>query len=368
MLDFIVEWNNTMELLNGKPLSREERSQTAELTDEKANSMTLEEYEDYLRTREELLIRDYVSSDSTVRSITRNLLNQVQGLVDNDGQYKALSQIGLSTGEVGAGPDAASVSLGRLIAPTSDRETLSTLLEANADLMDAINNNSDELYDLFAGMLTSRITHQGSRDLSSGMTVSGELRFTIGDGNNEAEIVFNSGSYSQTQILNTVNQQLLRAGLSNSMFAYYDSLNQLNLRVGTEGTQAYLQIFDQSVGAASLISALGWQSGNFTGPDPAVSGGIARRSRDYINNITTTGGIVMERIRQGGTYDRRLETYNETIERMERSLADYEDRLRQKFARLETNLAQLQQQQQAAAGAIAKMNGSSSSSSSSSSG
>ena len=365
ILDFVVEFNMLMEFTNGTPLTKTEKSYTETLTTEKANSMTVDEINDYLARRDELLIRDFMSRDNTTRTIRRSIINMVQGFVDNDGPYKGLSQLGLATGEVGSGVENASESLGRLVYATSDRDALRTLLEANSSLMNAIDNNQDGLYDLFAGMLTSRVTLQGSRDLSSGMTVSGsELRFSIGNGTTSAEVVFNAGSYTQSQILNTINQQLSTAGLSSTMFAYFDSMNQLNLRSGTEGTQSILQILDNSTGSTSLLSLLGWQSGNYTGSDPSISGGVARRTRDYISNITSIGGIVMERIKSGGSYDRRLQQYDETIERMEDSLADYEQRLREKFARLEVNIANLQSQQSSLEGAIAKMNSSSSSSSS----
>jgi flagellar capping protein FliD len=365
ILDFIVEFNTTMELMDSTYLTKTEREKTAVLTEEKANSMTTSEIEDYISTRDKLLVREFMSKDSGVKSIKHSLITMVQGLVNNSGPYKALSHIGLTTSEVGAGVESVSASLGRLLSPTSDRDTLKSMMESNTNLMDAIQNHHDDLYDLFAGMMTSQVTYNGSRNLTSGMTVASgsQLHFTIGNGTTSTEVTFNAGSYTQTQIINNINQQISTAGLSSTMFAFYDSMNQLSLRSGTEGTQSLLQILDLSTGTASLIDALGWQSGNYAGSDPRESGGVARRTRDYIDNITSVGGIVMERIRSGGSYDRQIEQYTDTIDRMEDYIADYEQRQRDKYARLETSIANLQAQQSSLESAISKMNSSSGSSS-----
>ncbi len=365
ILDFVVEFNTLMEFTNGAPLSKAEKKETAVLTEEDAVSMTANEIEEYLANRDVLLIRDFMSRDNTTRNIRRNILNLVQGYVDNAGPFKALSHLGLTTGEVGSGVESASESLGRLVYATSDRDTLQSLIEGNTDLMDAIENNQDGLYDLFAGMLTSQVTLGGSRDLSSGMTVAGgTLSFTLSNGSITTEVEFTTGNYTQSQILNRINQQIGSAGLSSHMFAFFDSFNQLNIRAGTEGTQSILQILDTSTGSTSLLSLLGLQSGNYRGSDPSVSGGVARRVRVYIDSITSVDGIVMERIKSGGSYDRQIVQYDDTIDRMEEYLADYEQRLRDKFSRLEVSISNFQSQQSALESALAQMNGSSSSSNS----
>ena len=360
LLDFVVEYNTTMELLNAKPLSRQERLETAELTEEQANTMTFQQVEDYLSKRETLLTRQFLAQDTSIRQIIRRIQNLITGPVSNDGEFESISQLGLTTSEVGAGVEAAAASQGRLLAPTSDRETLQTLLETNATLQQAITDGGEELYALFANMLESRYTHAGSRDLSSGMPVTTELRFTIGDGTSTAEVRFGPGTYSQSTILNVINSQLNSAGLSSSMLPYFDALNQLNLRVAKSETQSYLQLLDLSSGADSLQSLLGWQPGIFFGPDPDLAGGIARRTRQYVQSITGSGGIVLERIKQNGSYDRQIQVYDDAISRMEENSAEYEQRLREKFARLETQLSQLQSQSAAIEAAIAKMQNSSS--------
>jgi flagellar capping protein FliD len=356
IVDFIVEYNKTMELVNGKPVSRNERENMEVLTEEKANEMTLEDIEDYIARREGLLIRDFVSRDSSVRRMSRKIQNLVQGQVYNDGLFQSLSQLGLTTSQVGGGPDSAATTLGRLVTPTSDRETIKELLAANSDLMDAIRDNGDDLFTLFANMMESRLDHQGSRDLGSGITVSSQLSFILGNGTSSATISFAAGSHSQNSILNTINQQILNSGLSRSLFAYYDAKNQLVFRAAKTDGQAFLQLQDTSSGSDSLLGLLGLQPGIFFGPDPEISGGVARRTRSYIQDITGVDGIVMERIKQNGTFDRRISVYNDAIRAQEERLANYEDRLTKKFERMETALIQLQNQQSAIESAIATMN------------
>jgi len=362
LLDFVVEYNKTMELMNAKPLSSQERAQTVELNEAKAQTMTTQAIDDYLTTREQLLSRAFVANDSSLRQITRTMQNLVTGLVDNVGPYQSLSQLGMATAEVGAGVEAASASQGRLFAPTTDRDTLKILFDSDSALQQAITDGGDDLYKLFASMLESRYTHQGAVSLSGGITVSRDLRFSIGDGTNTAQVHFNAGTYSQTVVLNAINAQLNAVGLSSSMLPYYDALNQLNLRVAKTDGQSLLQLLDMSAGADTLQGILGWQPGIFFGPDPKVAGGVARRTRQYIDNITGVGGLVLERIKQNGSFDRQVQNYNSTIQRMEDRATEYEQSLRDKFARLETQLSQLQSQSTAVEKAIAAMSANSNSS------
>ena len=50
---------------------------------------------------------------------------------------------------------------------------------------------------------------------------------------------------------------------------------------------------------------------------------------------------------QGGSFDRIIGTFNDQISRMEEDITAYKQLLRDKFARLETNLASLQTQSKA---------------------
>ncbi|MCB1220085.1 MAG: flagellar filament capping protein FliD [Planctomycetales bacterium] len=356
ILDFIVEWNTTMERINTKPLSKEEKKGVKALTDEDAQGMTIQEIDEYLNNRQSLMLRDFTANDSSVRQISRRMQNLVMGVVNNDGSFGSLSAIGISTAEIGAGAEAATVSQSRLLAPTSDREQLKLLMESNAELQDAIANHSEDLYELFAAALQSLVQVTGSKNLSGGITVSQQLQFEISNGKGAATVNFTPGSYSQNQVLNRINQALSTAGLQGSMLAYYDSQSQLNIRSASTTEAAQLRLRELSPGADSILTAFGWTAGTLLGEDPDISGGIAMRSRSYIDGITGVGGIVFERIKQNGSFDRQVSGLDDAIEQAQLHVSNYETRLRNKFSRLEVNLSQLQSQQQALEGQITALN------------
>jgi flagellar hook-associated protein 2 len=365
ILDFVVQYNSTMELLNAKPLTTDERQSdefTTELTSDAANNMTSTEIEDYFTKREALLTRNFLANDNSTRQVVRKIQDLLTGLVKNDGVFQSIGQIGLATAEVGAGVDAAAVSQGRLMGPTSDKDTLKQLLLDSSALQDAITNHDEDLYTLFANALQSRLTQVGTVNLSSGVSLVHGLNFTIGDGTTTATIAFSAGSHSGTDILNTINAQLNSSGLSSSMLAYFDSQSQLNLRVTQATSQSYLQLMDMSTGVDTMLGKLGISSGNYLGPDPSVAGGSALRTREYIRNITSSTGVINDRIKTDGSFDRMISTYNSSITRLQDNLDTYEKDLRNKFARLETSLSTLQTQSKALESAIASYNAQTSSS------
>lgn len=357
ILDFVVQYNTTMELLNAKPLTNDERQSnefTTDLTADAANNMTSAEIDDYYTKRKDLLTRNFLANDNSTRQVVRKLQDLLTGLVRNDGSFQSIGQVGLATAEIGAGVQAAAVSQGRLLAPTSDKDTLRQLLLDSSSLQDAINNHDEDLYTLFANMLQSRLTQVGNVDLSGGVALVHGLNFTIGDGTSTATVAFGAGTFSATSILNTINSQLNASGLSSSMLAFYDSQSQLNLRVTQASTQSYLQLLDMSTGADSMLGKLGLASGNYLGPDPNVAGGAALRTREYVRNITSSTGALNDRIKQGGSFDRIISTYNSSIARLQANLDNYEKDLRNKFGRLETTLSKLQTQSSALTSAIAQ--------------
>jgi flagellar capping protein FliD len=138
------------------------------------------------------------------------------------------------------------------------------------------------------------------------------------------------------------------------MLVYYDALNQLSIRVTNQGSQSILQLLDRSTGTDSLLSLLGWTPGNYYGSDPELAGGVALRTREYIQDITGVGGVILERIKDNGSFDRQIGTYDDAIQRMEESLVNYEQRLRDQFARLEVQLAELEAQSASLESALAQ--------------
>jgi flagellar hook-associated protein 2 len=362
LVNFSVQWNTTMQLLNVQPLTTQEHRQTEALTTEQANNLTVDDINTYNQRRNDLLAQDFFANDATTRSVVFRLQSLMLGFVDNDGPLHSLSDIGLTTSQVGGGVAAALTSHGRLLGQTQDKDELKQLIQDNTQLQDQIANHSDDLYKLFASALKSEFTQHSNINLSSGINLAAPLRFTIGNGTSTATVEFTAGAHSQSAVQNTINQQLLNAGLSSTMLAYFDSQSQLNLRVSSTTDQARLQIQDLSSGVSNLLNSLGWTSGLFLGPDLTSTGGVAQRSRGYISDITGIGGLVELRVKQGGTFDQQIQVFNDEIARGEDYITQYTQNLRNKFGRLETQLSRLQNQSSALTSALQQQQKSGSSS------
>jgi flagellar capping protein FliD len=368
LLNFVVQWNTTMQMLNVQPLTSQQKSQTTALTTDQANNMTVDDINTYNQNRNDLLAQDFYANDAQTRSVVYRLQGLMMGFVNNDGPLHSLADIGITTSPVGGGVDAAETSQGRFLGQTTDKDQLTQLMQDNTTLQDEITNHSDDLFQLFAAALNSQVTRTGNVNLANGVNLASPLRFTIGDGTKTATINLSAGVHSQSDIQNTINQQLLNAGLSNNMLAFFDAQNQLNLRSSSTTDQVRLQIQDQSPGISTLLNSLGWSSGLFLGPDITETGGIAQRSRGYISDITGIDGLVESRIKQGGSFDQEIQVYNDEIQRGEDYISQYTQQLRNKFANLETQLSQLQSQSAALTSALGQSSSGTVGSSSSSSG
>lgn len=78
--------------------------------------------------------------------------------------------------------------------------------------------------------------------------------------------------------------------------------------------------------------------------------GIADQLEDYLDETTGLSGFLNDRVRTGGSIDRRIELYNGQIDRVERRVELLERRLRSQFARLEQLTASFQSQGQSLSG------------------
>jgi len=339
---FVVEYNTTIDLVNQQPLTAAERAYLEPLTDDDLAELTLEEIDEYNTRRNELRQRDFISRDSAMLAIARSLRQLVSGSVNNTGTFKSLAQVGLITASVGSSAEDARLNRGLLLSQTTDRELLEPLITGNVTLLAAVYGNPDALFDLFATTVESRLTLTGTRNLAGGISVSSNLRFTIGDGSGAlATVSFAPGSYSATAVLNTVSSALIAAGLGETILPYYDSGYRLNLTSTRSDRRAEISLTDQSSGGDSLLATLGLNTGTNLGVDPYEYAGVARRTRSFISSQTGISGIIRERIRSGGTYDRQVENYESVIAQAEERLEAYEARLRNQFVHLETYLAEI---------------------------
>jgi flagellar hook-associated protein 2 len=149
---FIVEYNEMLEKLNPPLLDNDQESYLDPLTDDKMDEMTLYEYEEYQAYYELYNEYQFIRKDSSLRLLYQSLRNtttsEVQGLgnVLND-----LAEIGIYPGSIGGFDDSKEGYL--LLAPTGEddyEETIRDYLSSDTDLMEALTNNADKVYDLFA--------------------------------------------------------------------------------------------------------------------------------------------------------------------------------------------------------------------------
>lgn len=342
LLDFIVEYNTTIDQVNQQPLTKSEREELVPLDDDALATMTLDEMDEYNTRRNELRQRDFASRDSSMRDIARKIREMVLGLVSNDGAYRSIAQLGMATSSVGASADEARENRGMLLSPTTDREILEATLRNNQVLLSALSDSADDVHKLFATAVQSRVTATGSANLSSGISVGTSLRFTIGDGSGaSAEVQFTPGNYNASTVLNRISSALVEAGLGSSILPYYDANYLLNFTSTRTDRSAEISLTDLSYGGDSLLTRLGVQPGTYLGINPFVYGGTAARTRNYVQNLTGIQGAIFERLRTGGAFDRQILNYEDSISRAEETLEAYETRLRNQFVSLETQLAKI---------------------------
>ncbi len=345
LVEFIAEWNKTMESLNPLPLTQDEKRRTEPLTREQMDTMSLADIDAYNQERILLLKRDYIAGDRTIGSTVSRMRSNMTGILATGGALNSLASIGIVTS--GGGEAAAVVeSRGRLITNSTDKDEIRTLLKLNSKLQQALNSNPQAVFEMFSAAVSSTATASGTASLNAGVNVTGTLRFTVGDGENTAEVAFNPGYYSMSQIGTQIRNQLSAGGVNTLSVTFSDAYNLVISRTLTNGSRAQITVQDLSEGTGSLFSLFGLQSGAFFGEDPQAAGGLAVRTRNYIDQTSRVGGILFERTRSGGLFDRQITDLNKAISRGEESVARYEARLRREFSAMETALTQYQAQSQ----------------------
>lgn len=345
LVEFIVEWNKTMESLNPLPLTQDEKRRTEALTNDQMNQMSLADIDAYNQERIRLLKRDYIAGDRTISGTVSKIRNHMTGILATGGALNSLASIGIVTA---GGGEAASVveSRGRLLSNSTDADEIRTLLKLNSKLQQALNANPNDVFQMFSAAVSSTATATGTVNLNAGANITNTLRFSVGDGENTAEVVFNPGYYSMSQIGTRIRSQLSAGGVSTIAVTFSDAYNLVFSRTLTDGNRAQITIQDLTEGASNIFSMFGLQSGGTFGDDPQAAGGLAVRTRTYIDQTSRVGGILFERTRSGGLYDRQITDLNRAISRGEESVARYEARLRREFAAMESALTQYQAQSQ----------------------
>ncbi|MEO7994624.1 MAG: flagellar filament capping protein FliD, partial [bacterium] len=144
--DFVVTYNESLQFLNPKALTDDERAKLVPLTDAQRSSLTFSEIDARERERQALQEQDSIYKDQTLRrAVTRlrqDVLDPVAGL---SATLDRLSAIGISTGAVGSGGVgglAPQTEKGFLVDESTDPEVILAKLKNNQGLINAISTQS----------------------------------------------------------------------------------------------------------------------------------------------------------------------------------------------------------------------------------
>ena len=338
--DFIATYNQTMELIDPRPLTPAERDRLRPLTQEEIDQLSLEELDQLLAERNQLRQREFLVGDSSIQLLAQRIrqlvTDQVKGAALN-----SLFALGIESAAAGGGAQAAAVTRAKLVADTTERSEIEQQLRLNQTFMDNLRSNPRSVYELFAKLGRSEVIFQGTRDLSGGFTAANEIRFTISDGPRTARVSFGAGTHSQVDILNTLADALADAGFGTDVVVFFDSQSQLRIVQSLTDRISVLQLTDLSSGVDNITTTLGLIPGVRVGEDPVIVSGVARRLKDLIRSETGVGGNLFERIRTGGLIDQRLGFFDQAIQREQDRLDQLRERLRQKFLAMDTAVARL---------------------------
>ena len=153
LTDFIISYNKTLEMINPPQLTTFQKGYLEPLTDEEEAALTANEIAMYEELHTMFNGYKFIQGESSFKRLYEyfrlNTTGNITGLVDG---FNSLTDINIIPGLMGTDDDARKGYL--IAAPTSDEDDYSdyikSALESNYALMDAIANNSDEVYLLFA--------------------------------------------------------------------------------------------------------------------------------------------------------------------------------------------------------------------------
>ncbi|MBI4774890.1 MAG: flagellar filament capping protein FliD [Deltaproteobacteria bacterium] len=249
---FIVQYNEMIERLNPPQLDREQREYLNPLSDDEKNEMTIYEYEEYQAYYQLYNEYQFIRKDGSLRLLYQSLRRQatsgVEGLnpVLND-----LAEIGITPGSIGGFNDAKEGYL--LLKPTGEdnyEDTVREYLSLNSDLLDALTNDADKVYELFAA--------EGSTDTSNDSGLARQMDELVGsyvDGEGILD--------EQTKIQGSLDQSLLR--LSEQIETEQTRLDRLEQRLWAQFTAMEEQIARLNQQTSSITALLSNSGGGGSG-------------------------------------------------------------------------------------------------------
>ncbi|MCG3152037.1 MAG: hypothetical protein GEEBNDBF_01325 [bacterium] len=344
--DFVVSYNETLLLLNPRPLNDDEVEQTRELTERQRQSLTFAEIDEYESRREALLTRDLIYRDQTIRrAVTQSRRAILEPVVSVTSALNRLGALGLNTGSVGTSVLNDQLQKGWLVADTTDPDEILTALQSNATLRESLTDRANDVQQLFGNPQESKVVIASQNNLNFGLTLGSRLSFSVGDALNVATITLDAGYYTSAELVNRITTALGQAGLTDKIGVRLNSAGRLEFsRTETVG-KALITIQDLNAGA-SLQDTIGLSSGSTFGADAQAAAGIARRLENSLKEFTGLNGLINRQITTGGVLDQRLAELGSELSRAEERLADYEARIRQQFVEVERALSRLQRDSQ----------------------
>jgi flagellar capping protein FliD len=169
LTDFIVIYNETINKLNPPQLTDEQKIYLDPLSDDDQAKMTstqIDEYQNYYNLYNGY---EFIRREDSLRmlhsSIRSMATSEVSGLSSS---MNDLQEIGIAPGSIGGFNDARDGYL--LLAPTGGddyRDMVRAYLELNADLLNALQNDADGVYKLFASKGTGNEESGIARNLDS---------------------------------------------------------------------------------------------------------------------------------------------------------------------------------------------------------
>ncbi|MCX8084066.1 MAG: flagellar filament capping protein FliD [Calditerrivibrio sp.] len=144
----IKHYNELLERLNPPELSKDDKKYLEALSTEKKNKMSETEVKNYeekwKKFNEYELIRKSAEFRNLKNSLRANLFSDLIGIT---GKYTNLSQIGL---KIAGSGDLELLKKGYLVKDTTDIDAIKSELQSNYTFINAITNNPDDVFKLFA--------------------------------------------------------------------------------------------------------------------------------------------------------------------------------------------------------------------------
>lgn len=145
---FVQHYNLMVEKLSPPELDNEDKKYLVALTEDEKAAKTSEEVNTYQEKWEKFNTYEIIRKSSELRTLKNdlrtNLFAQLTGIT---GKFSSISDIGLS---IAGNGDLEVIKKGKLVADSTDYDEILKTLNQNTNFMNALKNNPDDVFNLFA--------------------------------------------------------------------------------------------------------------------------------------------------------------------------------------------------------------------------